>query len=249
MANFTVSLSYSAAIAPDFDSKTTGEAGPARTPVKNTVSTLAILAALCLTAGCVTGTRSISLGVSPADSYSKNPGKGTVAIGTITDERAFENKPDDPSMPSVKGDVKDLTPAARSTYIGRQRNTYGHAMGDIALPAGSTVQGKVAELLGEGLKRRGFELTDPAKADSLVTAGIQRFWSWGTPGFAVLTFEAQISCTVTITRGAKQSTFVVKGYGKNHGQIAKDGNWRETWDIAFADFLANLDQQLASAGQ
>jgi hypothetical protein len=217
--------------------------------MKNPVSILAALAALCLASGCVTGTRSISLGVTPADSYSKNPGKGTVAIGLITDDRTFENKPDDPSTPSVKGDVNALTPAARSTYIGRQRNTYGHAMGDIALPNGGTVQGKVADLLSEGLKRRGFELTDPAKADSLVTAGTQQFWSWGTPGFVVLTFEARISCTVTVTRGAKHSTFVVSGYGKNHGQIAKDGNWQEAWDLAFADFLANLDQQLASAGE
>jgi hypothetical protein len=217
--------------------------------MKHPVSILAALTALCLTSGCVTGTRSISLGVTPADSYDKNPGKGTAGIGLITDDRAFENHPGDPSTPSVKGDVNALAPAARSTYIGRQRNTYGHAMGDIALPDGGTVQGKVAELLGEGLKRRGFVLIDPAKADSVVTAGIQQFWSWGTPGFVVLTFEAHLSCTVTVTRGSKQSTFVVKGYGKNHGQIAKDGNWQEAWDIAFTDFLTNLDQQLASAGQ
>jgi hypothetical protein len=217
--------------------------------MKHRVSVLAALAALCLTSGCVTGTRTIGLGVTPADSYAKNPDKGTVAIGHITDDRTFENHPDDPSTPSVKGDANALTPATRSTYIGRQRNTYGHAMGDIALPDGGTVQGKVAELLGEGLKRRGFELTDPAKSDSVVTAGIQQFWSWGTPGFVVLTFEARISCTVTVTHGARQSTFVVKGYGKNHGQVAKDENWQEAWDIAFTDFLANLDQQLASAGQ
>ena len=172
-----------------------------------------------------------------------------MAIGLITDDRTFENHPDDPSTPSLKGDVNALTASARSTYIGRQRNAYGHAMGDIALPDGGTVQGKVAELLSEGLKRRGFELTDPAKADSVVTAGILQFWSWTTPGFVVLTFEAHISCTVTVTRGAKQLSFVVKGYGKNHGQIAKNGNWQEAWDIAFNDFLANLDQQLGSAGQ
>ena len=217
--------------------------------MKLPASLLAALAVLGLTTGCVTGTRSIGLGVTPADSYAKNPGKGTVAIGLITDDRTFENHPDDPSTPSVKGDVNALTPAARSTYIGRQRNSYGHAMGDIALPDGGTVQGRVAELLGEGLKRRGFELTEPGKADSVVTAGIQQFWSWATPGFVVLTFEAHISCTVTVTKGAKQSTFTVKGYGKNHGQIAKNGNWQEAWDIAFTDFLASLDQQLAASGQ
>jgi hypothetical protein len=217
--------------------------------MKFSISVFAALAALGLTTGCVTGTRSIGLGVAPADSYAKNPGKGTVGIGLITDGRTFENHPDDPATPSVKGDVNELTPAARSTYIGRQRNTFGHGMGDIALPDGGTVQGKVADLLGEGLKRRGFDLTDPAKADSVVTADIQQFWSWTTPGAFVLTFEARISCTVTVTKGSKVSTLVVKGYGKNHGQIAKDENWKEAWDLAFTDFLANLEQQLAAAGQ
>jgi hypothetical protein len=216
--------------------------------MKHPITVIAALAAICLTSGCVTGTRSVGIGVTPAGSYSKNPGKGTVSIGLITDDRAFQNHPDDPSTPSLKGDVNEQTPAARSKYIGRQRNTYGHAMGDIALPGGGTVQGKLAELLGEGLKRRGFELTDSSKADSVVTAGIQQFWSWMTPGFVVLTFEAQISCNVTVNRGGKQSTFVVKGYGKNHGQIAKTGNWQETWEAAFTDFLSNLDQQLASSG-
>jgi hypothetical protein len=210
---------------------------------------LAALAALALTSGCVTGTRSLSLGVTPAQSYAPSPGKGTAAIGLITDDRTFENKPDEPSTPSVDGDVHALTPAALSSYIGRQRNTYGHAMGDIALPNEGTVQGKVAELLGEGLKRRGFELTDPAKAASVVTGGIQQFWSWSTPGFVTLTFEAHLACNVTVTKGAKQSTFVVKGYGKNHGQMASDTNWQQAWDLAFTDFLANLDQQLAAAGQ
>ena len=46
-----------------------------------------------------------------------------------------------------------------------------------------------------------------------------------------------------------ETTVAVKGYGKNHGQIAKNGNWQEAWDIAFTDFLASLDQQLAASGQ
>jgi hypothetical protein len=217
--------------------------------MKSSLPLLAALAVLGLASGCVTGTRSIGLGVTPADSYVKAPGKGTAAIGLITDDRAFENHPDDPSTPSVKGDVNALTPAERSTYIGRQRNSFGHGMGDVALPDGGTVQGRVTELLGEGLKRRGFQLTEPAKADAVLTGSIEQFWSWTTPGAFVLTFEAHLSCKVTVTRGGKQSTFIVKGYGKNHGQIAKDGNWKEAWDIAFTDFLTNLDSQLAAAGQ
>jgi len=201
-----------------------------------------------LSSGCVTGRRSFDVAVPPAESYIKNSAKGAIAIGAIADLRHFENKPGDPSTPSINGDVNDLSAEARSRFIGRQRNTYGHAMGDITFPEGQTVQTKVADLLREGLRRRGYEIAGSAAPESTVTAEIQQFWSWATPGFFAMSFEAQITCKVTVTSGGKQATFVVKGYGLNHGQIAKDGNWRETYDAAFQDFLTNLNQQLDATG-
>jgi len=201
-----------------------------------------------LTSGCVTGRRSFDVAVPPADTYAKNTAKGAIAIGQITDVRHFENKPDDPSTPSVNGDVNDLSAEARSRFIGRQRSGFGHAMGDITFSGGQTVQIKVADLLREGLKRRGYDIAASASPESTVTTEIQQFWSWMTPGFFALSFEAQITCKVTVTSGGKQATFIVKGYGLNHGQIAKDENWREAYEPAFQDFLKNLGQQLDAAG-
>ena len=207
-----------------------------------------VIAVSCLSSGCVTGRRSFGVNVPPAESYSQNSAKGSIAVGLVTDARQFENKPGDPSTPSINGDVNDLSPEARSKFIGRQRGTFGHAWGDIVLPEGQTVQGKVADLLREGLKRRGFQIVDPSATENSATAEIQQFWSWMTPGFFALSFEAQIKCKVTVTRAGKATTIVVKGYGLNHGQFAKDVNWQEAYDIAVQDFLANLNEQLDASG-
>ena len=206
-------------------------------------------ALLVLMPGCVVGHRSLNLEVPKADSYSPSADKGTIGVGMVSDDRVFQNKPSEPSIPSIDGDVNSLTPETKSTYIGRQRNSYGHAMGDIVLPQGETVQTKVDALLREGLKRRGYTLiAGPAPADNQVTAKVNQFWSWMTPGFVALTFEVEIKCSVTVQHAGKAATFDVRGYGLNHGQIAKSGNWEETFDEAFADFVKDLDRGLSGAG-
>jgi len=216
--------------------------------MKYPVVLLVSFVGICVTSGCVTGRRSFGVDVPPAESYTKNSAKGTISIGQVSDERHFENKPDEPSTPSINGDVNLLTPDARSTFIGRQRGSFGHAWGDITLPEGQTVQGKVAELIREGLKRRGFEVVTSGETGGVATAQVEKFWTWMSPGFWALSFEAQIKCKVTITRGDKTTSIIVKGYGLNHGQFAKDVNWQQAYDDAFSDFLANLDEQLEAAG-
>ena len=85
--------------------------------------------AVVFQSGCVTGRRSLSLPVSTHDAPSAT--RGQVYIATVTDNRHFENKPSDPSIPSIDGDVTKLSAAEKDRMIGRQRNTWGKAMGDI----------------------------------------------------------------------------------------------------------------------
>jgi len=214
--------------------------------MKHPIVVLVAFSLLALTSGCVTGRRSFGVDVPPAETYAKNAVKGAISVGPVSDVRQFENKPDSPSTPSINGDATMLSAEARSRFIGRQRNSWGHAEGDIVLPEGQTVQGKLAELLREGLKRRGYDVveSDP----KAVTAEVQQFWTWVTPGFFALSFEAQITCKLTVTIGGKPVSFVVKGYGLNHGQFAKDENWKEAYDIAVQDFLKNLDEQMDASG-
>jgi hypothetical protein len=215
--------------------------------MKNPLLLAGACALVMLSSGCVVGHRSFSLEVPAGPEGPAPTSKGTVAITDITDARHFENHPGDPSTPSVDGDFTKLSAEQLSTYIGRQRNTYGHAMGDVGLPPGQSVKTKVAELVTEGLRRRGYSV-GPGGQDGSLSIRIDDFWSWMTPGFVALSFEARMECTITITRNGKETTVNVKGYALNHGQIAKDKNWQEAFDEAFENFLKDLDAKLASAG-
>jgi len=56
--------------------------------------------------------------------------------GCVVGRRSFElpvPSPSDPSMPSIDGDVTKVSVQEKNRMIGRQRNGFGYATGDMAL--------------------------------------------------------------------------------------------------------------------
>jgi hypothetical protein len=200
-------------------------------------------AALLLQTGCVTGRRTLTLDV-PAGSVPAAT-KGKVYIASVTDDRDFQNSPSDPSTPSIDGDVTRVSVAQKDQMIGRQRGGFGKAMGDISLSGNDTVTRRMRVLVEEGFRRGGYEVTSEPDGAIPVTVSVEKFWAWMTPGLFALTFEAQILAKVTMKAPATSYTFALLGYGKNHGQIAKDGNWTEAYQPALEDFLAGFKHETA----
>lgn len=203
-------------------------------------------AALVLQTGCVTGRRSFSLPVSSHDIPVATHGK--VYVAAVTDDRTFQNKPPDPSIPSINGDVTKLSAQEKDQMIGRQRNGFGKAMGDMALPADDSVTKRTRLLVEQGLMRKGYQISSDPDAPYTVTISVKEFWAWMTPGFFALTFEAKLSCSIAVTDTNGVHTAIVKGYGLNHGQFAKDVNWQEAYDPAFEDFISNFGTQWENLG-
>jgi len=208
--------------------------------------TIIALAACLITSGCVTGRRTVSLPVTPVT----GPGatKGAIFVGAIEDHRGFQNKPSVASIPSIDGDVTKVAKAQLATMIGRQRNAYGKAMGDIALPDGDSVMQRMQALLEAGLKRHGYSISATATAANTATAKITEFWAWCTPGMWSVPFEANVACDFTLSHGGVTTDLMVRGHGRNQGQVASDANWQLAYQRAFDDFLADLNTQLDKAG-
>jgi uncharacterized lipoprotein YajG len=122
-------------------------------------------------------------------------------------------------------------------------------MGDIGLPADDSVTKKARTLVEQGLRSSGYRVIDDPKASNSVAVSVNEFWAWSTPGFVTLTFEAKMECLLTV-HGADGSTHtaVIRGYGKNLGQVAKDGNWRDAYTPAFEDFEKNLGSAVGQLG-
>lgn len=197
---------------------------------------------LCLSA-CVTGTRTLDRLEVPSYDAGKSA-SGEVYIRSIKDKRGFEQKPKSPSTPSVKGKLADKTPEQLAQMIGRQRNGYGKAMGDVALPEGQTVMTKMREILTEGLSSRGYTLTNNPEAAIVVDVDIEKFWAWFSPGFVSVSFETSMVCAIDIVAVDQTHDLVVDGYGINKGQMASNANWELVMRRATEDFLQKLDKQL-----
>ena len=188
-----------------------------------------------LLSGCVLGERHLTLKIPKGPSASV---KGDVAIATVVDSRRFEDKPSDPSTPSVDGKVASKTKSELSQLVGRQRNGYGHAMGGIGLGGGRTMPDVMRELVSEGFSRRGY--ATKATSQNRVHVDVEKFWAWMTPGMWSLGFEAQIESSLSY----KGRNFRVRGAAYNGGQFAKNANWEEAYEMAFEDFLKNLNTEL-----
>ncbi|MEN8820354.1 MAG: YajG family lipoprotein [Abyssibacter sp.] len=208
---------------------------------------LVLLPALSLLSGCVTGTRTLEgLDVPTPAAAAKTA--GTVYIAAVDDNRQFEQAPRSPSTPSVKGQLSQTNADELATRIGRQRNGYGKAMGDVRLPAGVTVNDKMRELLIAGLKSRGYEVVDHPAADNTMTVDINEFWAWFSPGFFAVTYEAQLACEAVFNRPEGPLPLTFAGYGKNVGQVASNANWELAYERAFDAFLENMEQTLHEHG-
>ena len=207
---------------------------------------LLTLTVVLLQVGCVTGTRSIELEVPAQPTVSA--ASGTVFIGEIVDNRVFEQKPAQASTPSVAGNLAETNAEQRSRLIGRQRNGYGKAMGDVALAGDSTVQQEVRKLLVEGFSARGYEISETPDSDVQIHVSIEKFWGWFRPGFVKIGFESDVDCALEVDSAGRKQSISVAGKGLNNGQVASDANWQLSFKRAYADFLNNLGSALEQAG-
>lgn len=209
---------------------------------------IVLLAAFLFLTGCVTGTRSLTLpdaripAATASTSSSAGPGAlvGPVRIRSIRDARVFEQKPQDPSTPSVRGRLEDVGPDARARLIGRQRDSFGKAMGDLALAGDRTVEDEVRRLLVQGLEARGIRVSDSDPDATPLDVTIDEFWAWFSPGMWTIGFDARLRTRIELAVESGPRVAVVTGHGSNRGQIESDANWVLAYQRAFDDYVARL---------
>lgn len=211
----------------------------------------AACAVLLLMSGCAT-TRSQMRVTVPAPRAAVVSGGQPLVIDTLRDVRTFEADPRDPSTPSLKkGAAYALTAAGRKQAIARKRGGFGHAFGDILLPPDENVETLTRQLLTNAFAARGYSVIDatgaPANATH-VSADIQQFWAWFTPGFWSATMETHIKTLLTIVSPQGQRKLTVTGYGRNSVQTGREANWQLVYQRAFEDYLKQFDEAAANNG-
>jgi hypothetical protein len=199
-----------------------------------------------LASGCATTRGEVNLHVLPLP----NPTSGEpVKIAQVNDRRVFQVNPRDPSIPSL---MDDEINNARLTLraIARKRNTYGKALGDILLPEGQTVPKLVEDALTRGFRESGYRVLQPedngyAEA-SAITADIDRFWAWFTPGFWTITLEFRADVRIQSKAGPFQNGGSVQGLARENGMAATSHTWKSVVDKGVEDLIRNLRAKLGT---
>lgn len=152
----------------------------------------------------------------------------TVFINPVSDNRRFEDKPKSPNIPSLDpGKVQNGE--IKSRAIGRKRNSYGKALGDILLKEGVTAQALTTASITQAFSESGYRvLTDKSEvtADTvMVDSVIDQFWSWFQPGFWAITLHAEIATDMTLKSASDVEQINVAVKATDNFQTAIEGNW------------------------
>jgi hypothetical protein len=214
-----------------------------------TYGAVALLAASAVLAGCATSRSEIKVSNPPAPAAAAVTKDRAVVIRSIKDERAWAAAPSDPGTPSLGFEgAAAATDDVKSRAIGRKRNTYGQALGDVLLEKGQTVPGLVRDNLAAAFQQAGYRVApDAASAGAsplLVDVSIRKFWTWLQPGFWALTFHGEIETDLTLaTPGSKPVTIKVKT--QDPQQVGTDAVWIQTVEKALAAYRADAAAKLA----
>ena len=207
---------------------------------------LAAIFSMLLLGGCATSRSTLDISTPTAGSVAKNNGKD-VYINVVKDLRAFEVKPSSPDIPSLD-DSEDNSDKIKARAVGRKRNGFGKALGDVVLPEGKSVESLTIASLRTSFSERGYRVvSDKSQVTDgtyIVDADILKFWSWLNPGFWALTLSAEISTAITIKSplGTERQTVSVKA--ADSFQTGVEGNWIEVINKALTLYVDDLNRKL-----
>ena len=207
-----------------------------------------VLVACAVLAGCATSRSEIVLKPPvQATAASKASGR-TVVIRSVKDERVFEQAPNQPSIPSLGFEgASKATADVKARAVGRKRNTYGKALGDILLKDGQTVERVVRENLAAALTQAGYQVMgDDASggAPLLIDVHIRQFWAWAQPGFWAIKLNTNISTDLDLAGAGSPTTITV--HAEDSRQMATEGAWMEIIAKALGDYRTQVTAQAAN---
>ncbi|MCG8429879.1 MAG: hypothetical protein MJA29_01725 [Candidatus Omnitrophica bacterium] len=206
------------------------------------------VAVLITVSGCAAGRSTLNIEV---PTNTRVPGVDKqVFIRSIADMRDFQDKPASPEIPSLGGGIARADEQTRLRAIGRKRNAYGRAMGDILLPEDKDVSSQVYAMLRNALFSLGYDVTDSsvdAREDAVsMDVIIDKYWGWFTPGFWVVSVSAEMATALTVNLPEREEVaFTIEAADVNRCSAATSANWKKTFNRATTQYIAEAKKKLA----
>ena len=189
--------------------------------------------------GCSVGRGVVEVKM-PASAAISSSNSKEVYINSVIDERIFEVKPKSANIPSLDPDAID-NETIKPRAIGRKRNTWGKALGDIVLPSHQTVTGLVKDATKQAFLEDGYTVIDNKKDISdktyIVDITVNQFWSWMQPGAWALSLNTEIGTNIKLKKDSSLQEKSISVLSSENFQSAVTGNWVEVMDIALRDYI------------
>jgi hypothetical protein len=150
-------------------------------------------------------------------------------------------------MPSLnEQEVGDRALTARA--VGRKRNGFGQALGDIMLPEDQSVAKVVGTALTKGLRESGYRVLakgEPGYEQATpVSANVEQFWSWINPGFAAIRTSARIDVQLFGTLKPLQGGKKITADATESMQLVTENDWLVILNKALDAWVGNLKTAL-----
>lgn len=202
--------------------------------------------------GCATNRSALTLKSSTVTSANAVAKTGqTAVIRLVKDNRVFEQAPKDPSIPSLGFEgATNATAELKAKAVGRKRNGFGKAMGDITLQNGKTVEGVIKERLTLALEQAGYDVKqagDVAQPNLVVDVNVKQFWAWFQPGFWAIALHTRIETDLSVDGAAAPVT--VKSDVEESRQAATDGAWVSVLSKGLDDYQVKVTDALVKLKQ
>ncbi len=196
--------------------------------------------------GCATSRSQLALDI-PEMTLNEPNGK-QVFVRSVVDNRTFQNKPTTPDVPSLKGDVNTAADDVKKRAVGRKRNGYGKALGDVLIDEGNTVESLIFKATRNSLVSLGYQVTDKkeeARPDAIIMdISVDKFWTWVTLGAWAGGIHGQIMTTDTLEMaGQKGKPLVITGDFENSIQVVTDGTWKNAVQTTLSDYIHRAQTQ------
>jgi len=154
-------------------------------------------------------------------------GTGQKVTISAIDERRFEAAPKQADTPSLKN-VEEITDKKiTERAIGRKRNGYGMAMGDVLLPEGVTVSQLIERSIAEGYRKAGYQVVESAEQNGetqAVTVHITEFWSWFSPGAFSIAVNNKARLNIRVTGEATPINLITDK--RESMQLVVESDWK-----------------------
>lgn len=201
----------------------------------------------CLLGACATSRSVIDVSTPSLNNVTQQTTGKDVYVSPPKDKRMFEAAPGTPSIPSLDPS-ENSSDKVRARAIGRKRNTFGKALGDILLPEGKTVESLTAASIRQAFQESGYRVLDDkskvSESTYIVDAEITKFWSWMNPGFWAITLSAEISTVLDIRSPVGPNRQTVSVRASDNFQTGMESNWTEVIDKALKIYVDDLKEKL-----